>query len=111
MLESSLRIASQEIRNRARLVRDVGGVPAVEANDLQLGQVFLNLLMNAVQAIPEGHAQSNEIRVSTRLEAGGRVLVEVQDTGAGIAAEVLGRIFDPFFTTKPVGLGTGLQTS
>ncbi|MEK6607399.1 MAG: ATP-binding protein [Myxococcota bacterium] len=110
ILESSINVAFNEIRPRARLVKDYGEVPQVEANEARLGQVFLNLLLNAAQAIPEGDAAKNEIRVTTRTE-GERVVVELRDTGGGIPPEVLGRIFDPFFTTKPVGVGTGLGLS
>ncbi len=108
VLESSINMTGNEIRHRAQLVRDYGVVPAVECNESRLGQVFLNLLVNAAQAIPEGHASSNEIRVSTRVDSAGRVQIEISDTGSGIPAEHLSRIFDPFFTTKPVGVGTGL---
>ncbi len=107
VLESSARMAGNEIRHRARLVRDYRDVPAVEANEGRLGQVFLNLLINAAQSIEEGRTGVNEIRVSTRVGEGG-VVVEVRDTGCGMPADVLGRIFDPFFTTKPIGVGTGL---
>jgi PAS domain S-box-containing protein len=108
VMESSLRMAWNEIRHRARLVKLYGcGVPNVEANEGRLGQVFLNLIVNAAQALPEGHAEQNEIRVSTRLHDG-RVVIEVSDTGAGIPPEIIGRIFDAFFTTKGVGVGTGL---
>jgi len=107
IMESSLRMAWNEIRHRARLVKDYGVVPAVEGNEARVGQVFLNLLVNAAQALPEGHAEDNEIRVVTRLD-GNRVLIEVSDTGAGVAPEILGRIFDAFFTTKAIGVGTGL---
>lgn len=110
-IESSLRMAWNEIRHRARLVKDYGVVPPVEGNDARLGQVFLNLIVNAAQAIPEGHSESNEIRVITRPVDDGRVLVEIRDTGEGISPEILPRIFDPFFTTKPVGIGTGLGLS
>jgi CheY-like chemotaxis protein len=79
----------------------------VEANEARLGQVFLNLIVNAAQALPEGDAEHNEIRVSTRL-AGKRVIIEVSDTGPGIPPEIVGRVFDAFFTTKEVGGGTGL---
>ncbi|MFY0569628.1 ATP-binding protein [Archangium lansingense] len=113
VLDSTLNLASGEIRHRARLVKEYGeNVPPVRGNDSRLGQVFLNLLVNAAQAIPsDGDADLHEIRVATRVVAPGRVAVEVSDTGAGIAPELLGRIFDPFFTTKPPGVGTGLGLS
>jgi signal transduction histidine kinase len=109
--ESSLRMAWNEIRHRAQLLKDYGDVPPVEANESRLGQVILNLLVNAAQAIPEGSAKSNKIRVTTRAVARDRVAIEVFDTGAGIPAANLERIFDPFFTTKPIGVGTGLGLS
>jgi len=86
-IESSLGMAWNEIRHRARLVKDYGVVPAVEANEGRLGQVFLNLLVNAAQALPEGRADRNEIRVRTRLD-GERVIVEVSDTGPGIPPHI-----------------------
>jgi len=107
LLESTLRMAWNEIRHRARVVRDYRDIPPVWANEGRLGQVFLNLVINAAQAIPEGNSEGNEIRISTS-HLGDRVVVEVRDTGAGIAPEVLPRVFDVFFTTKPMGVGTGL---
>lgn len=111
VLESSLRMAYNEIRHRARLVKDYSNVAMVEANEARLGQVFLNLIINAAQAIHEGDAEHNTIRVVTRPGPQGTVAVEVHDTGAGIPPENLARIFDAFFTTKPVGVGTGLGLS
>jgi signal transduction histidine kinase len=112
VLESSLRMAWNEIRHRARLVKDYADVPNVDGNEARLGQVFLNLIVNAAQAIPEGNAEQNLIRVSTEIDrASGRVAVEVRDSGSGIPAENLTRIFDAFFTTKPIGVGTGLGLS
>ena len=108
LLESSLRLAWNEVRHRARLVKEWQAVPPVIANEARLGEVFVNLIVNAAQAIPEGHADRNEIRLVTRLDDRGRVAIEVRDTGVGIPAEIRARIFDPFFTTKPVGVGTGL---
>ncbi len=111
VLESSLRMAWNEIRHRARLVREYGDTPQVDANEARLGQVFLNLIVNAAQAIPEGQADDNEIRVRTEVDADGRVVVSIRDTGAGIPPEVMRRLFTPFFTTKPAGVGTGLGLS
>ena len=107
IMESSLRMAWNEIRHRARLVKHYGDVPDVEVNEARLGQVFLNLVVNAAQSIPEGRAEDNEIKIVTALD-GDRVIIEVSDTGGGIAPEIQNRIFDAFFTTKPVGVGTGL---
>ena len=107
LLDSSLRMADNEIRHRAHVVRQFGAVPSVQAREERLGQVFLNLLVNAAQALPDGYSEQNEIRVSTRLD-GDHVVVEVADTGPGIPPQIIGRIFDAFFTTKDVGSGTGL---
>lgn len=108
VLESTLRMAWNEIRHRAALVREFGDVPYVEGNDAILGQVFLNLIINAAQSVTEGRASTNEIRIVTKRVPDGRVAVEVHDTGCGIPGYVLPRLFDPFFTTKPIGVGTGL---
>jgi CheY-like chemotaxis protein len=86
-------------------------VPAVQGNESRLCQVFLNLLLNAAHAIPEGDAREHEIRVVIREGNTGEVVVEVRDTGMGMTPEVQARIFDPFFTTKAVGEGTGLGLS
>jgi len=110
-IESSLRMGWNEIRHRARLVKDFGTVPPVNANDSRLGQVFLNLVINAAQALPDSDANRNEIRIKTSTDSRGRVVIEVVDTGPGIPAEVKKRLFTPFFTTKPIGQGTGLGLS
>ncbi|MFP2934508.1 ATP-binding protein, partial [Pyxidicoccus sp. 3LG] len=111
VLESTLNLATTEIRHRARLVKKFDEVPRVRANESRLGQVFLNLLVNAAQAIPGGTPERHEIRVATLVGPQGRVVVEVADTGMGIASEHLPRLFDPFFTTKEPGVGTGLGLS
>jgi CheY-like chemotaxis protein len=108
VLESCVQMAMNQIRHRARVTRALAEVPPVEANESRLAQVFLNLIVNAAQAIAEGAADRNEITLSTGLDALGRVVVEVRDTGKGIAPEVIGRVFDPFFTSKSVGEGLGL---
>jgi signal transduction histidine kinase len=110
VLESTLRMAANEIRHRARIVRRYAEVPPVDASEGRLGQVFLNLVVNAAQALPEGHADRNEIRVSTSCE-GAFARIEISDTGPGIPADVMKRLFTPFVTTKPQGVGTGLGLS
>jgi PAS domain S-box-containing protein len=112
IVESATQMAWHELRHRARLVKSLGEVPPVDANEARLGQVFLNLLVNAAQAIPEGRADNNEVRVVTRTDEQGNVVVEVSDTGTGIPRENLTRVFDPFFTTKgETGTGLGLSIS
>jgi PAS domain S-box-containing protein len=108
VLELSINMAFNEIRHRARLVKDFGKIPLVDGDDARLGQVFINLLVNAAQALPDGSTEANEIRVTTLTDSRGQAVVEVRDSGPGIPAALLARIFDPFFTTKPVGIGTGL---
>jgi two-component system, cell cycle sensor histidine kinase and response regulator CckA len=108
VLEYAIGIAASELRHRARLVREYGAEPLVAVNESRLGQVFLNLLLNAAQAIPEGDSERHEIRVRSRVDGKGSVVVEVADTGVGIPPRLLGRVFDPFVTTKPSGEGTGL---
>ncbi|HET9623497.1 MAG TPA: response regulator [Kofleriaceae bacterium] len=108
VLESTLRMAWNELRHRAKIVKRYTKIPPVDANDSRLGQVFLNLIINAAHAIPPGNFEANEIRISTGIDAAGRVVVDIGDTGTGIPPEVRPRLFTPFFSTKPVGVGTGL---
>ncbi len=111
VLESTLRMAWNELRHRARVTRAYGHVLPVMANESRLGQVLLNLIINAAQAIPEGDYARNEVSVETRMDGGDRVVIVVTDTGSGIAPEIQRRLFTPFVTTKPVGVGTGLGLS
>ena len=110
-VESALRLVADELRRRARLVTVFDSVPLVAGDERRLGQVVLNLLTNAIHAIPEGDRDAHEIRVTTRTAAYGHAVIEVEDTGCGIPTHVLDRIFEPFFTTKPVGQGSGLGLS
>jgi signal transduction histidine kinase len=108
IIESSIKIASNEIRDRAELVKEIEpDLPCVSGSASRVGQVLLNLLINAAQAIEPGAARRNRICLRAQ-RRGSRVVIEVSDTGAGIARELQERIFEPFFTTKPVGVGTGL---
>ena len=111
VVESAANMAWNQVRHRARVVKEYAPVPDVDANESKLAQVFLNLLINAAQAIPEGRAEDHEVRIVTRTDERSRAVVEVHDTGAGIASDVLPRIFDAFFTTKPIGAGIGLGLS
>ncbi len=106
-LDLALRIASNELRHRARLEVRAGPTPRVDGDAGRLSQVLINLLVNAAQALPAGR-EGNLIEVTTRTAPDGAAVIEVRDNGPGIAPEHLGRVFDPFFTTKPVGEGTGL---
>lgn len=110
VLESSINLAYREIRERARLVKDYGPIPSVRGSESRLGQVFLNLLLNAAQAIREGDVERHCIRVVTRTDELGQCVVEVSDTGDGIAPENLPHVFEPFFTTKQrTSTGLGLS--
>lgn len=109
LLESACVLVESELKNRGRLVKSLDPVPPVEANPSRLAQAFLNLLLNAAQAIPEGAPSRNEVSVRAYAdEDDGMIVVEVRDTGVGMSPAVQARIFDPFFTLKPVGEGTGL---
>ena len=105
-INSTLNIVNNEIKYKAKVVKEFGDVPEVECLVSQLNQVFMNLLVNAAHAIDE----HGDIVIRTGLQ-GEEVWVEVSDNGKGIAPENMKRIFDPFFTTKPVGKGTGLGLS
>jgi two-component system cell cycle sensor histidine kinase/response regulator CckA len=109
-LDAAARLAMQHIRTRARLKLELATLPPVHANEARLAQVFLNLLINAAQAIPEGAPDKNEIRVRASHDDD-RVVIVIKDTGCGIAPELTSRIFEPFYTTKPADQGTGLGLS
>ncbi len=105
-LDSTLNIVQNEIKYKARIEKHYGKLPMVECVVSQINQVFLNVLINAGQAISD----NGVIRIATGID-GDHVWVDISDDGDGIDPENLKRIFDPFFTTKPVGVGTGLGLS
>ncbi len=107
VIEVAVSMVFNEIKYRARLVKDYGVIPTVMASEGRLSQVFLNLLINAAHAIDEGDIENNEIRVRTWTD-NEKICVEVRDTGKGIEPEHIERLFEPFFTTKEVGVGSGL---
>jgi signal transduction histidine kinase len=103
LLATTCTVAANQFGARIRLVTDYGALPALRCDTGRLSQVFLNLLLNAVQAIPD----QGEVRLATACD-GQTITVTIADTGKGIAPEILERIFDPFYTTRDVGQGTGL---
>jgi PAS domain S-box-containing protein len=111
VLEAAIRLTGNELKHRAVVVRELAATPLVIADEGRLAQVFINLLINAAHAIPEGNTDANRVTVRTRTDEQGRAVVEIADTGAGMPPEVLARAFDPFYTTKEVGEGTGLGLS
>jgi PAS domain S-box-containing protein len=103
VIESSLNIGWNEIKYKAEVKKELGALPDIQGNKGRLVSVFVNLFVNAAQAIPEKGT------ITVRTEVSGRwVRATVNDTGCGITPEHKAKIFDPFFTTKPVGVGTGL---
>jgi PAS domain S-box-containing protein len=111
VVDAALRMVEHDLKHRAKLVRRVApDVPTVEAVSSRLEQVVVNLLINAIQALPAGDPTRDEITVEVWAGRGtpGTVSIVVRDTGIGIAAEDRERVFEPFFTTKPAGEGTGL---
>ncbi|MGE0399761.1 MAG: ATP-binding protein [Kofleriaceae bacterium] len=109
-LRRCIAMAAPQTRHRARVFSTLDELAPVRANEGRLFQVFLNLIVNAAQAIREGAADQNAIRITGR-NAGGEVIIEIADTGSGMPRDVLDRIFEPFFTTKAIGQGTGLGLS
>lgn len=102
-IESTLNVVWNELKYKATVEKEFGALPLVKCFPQQLNQVFMNLLVNAAQAIEE----KGQITVATRA-VNGYVEVKIHDTGCGIPKENLSKVFDPFFTTKQVGTGTGL---
>jgi len=112
VLDSAIRIAQPEIQHRATVVREYeDGHLYVRGSRTRVSQVFLNLIVNAAQAVEPGDQAQNTITIRARSTDKGQVCIEVQDTGPGIPPQLLRRIFDPFVTTKPAGRGTGLGLS
>ena len=107
VLRSTLSFLGPEMRSRANVIERFGDIPHVLGNESRLAQVFLNLLTNAVQSLAARSRGPNDIILTTRA-SGDCVVVEVQDTGVGIPAELQSAIFEPLFTTKPEGTGLGL---
>ena len=110
IIDSAVEIAGMHLRHRARVITEYQADCSAKANGFRLSQVFVNLLVNAGDALIDGNP-ANEVRVRTYKASDGRVVAEVEDNGVGIPRAALPRIFDPFFTTKEVGRGMGLGLS
>lgn len=110
-LDSTLNIAWNELKYKCKVVKQYGALPDVYCLPSQLNQVFMNLLVNASQAIEDQGEVTISSGVGTDAAGQAEVWIAISDTGKGIAADNLNRIFEPFFTTKPVGKGTGLGLS
>lgn len=108
VLLTCIKVARTEIDHRARVITEFDVVPPVVGSEARLYRLFLNLIMNAAQAVAGDPQNEHFIRVVTRNEPDQRVSVDVIDSGPGILPEHLGRVFEPFFTTKSVDQGTGL---
>jgi PAS domain S-box-containing protein len=106
-IDSTINIVANEVKYKAEVVKEYGQLPEVECLPSQLNQVFMNLLVNAAQAMG---SERGRITIRSGV-AGDQVWLEFADTGSGIPADIQQKIFDPFFTTKPVGKGTGLGLS
>ncbi len=106
-IESALTMLRNELRYRTVVERELHAEQPVRVSAARLGQVFLNLIINAAHALPEGNLKGNRLKVRSR-DDGPFVVVEIEDNGPGIPIEVMPRIFESFFTTKPAGVGTGL---
>jgi signal transduction histidine kinase/CheY-like chemotaxis protein len=106
-IESALTMLRTELKYRARVERQLAAMRYVRGSAPRLGQVFLNIILNAAQALDEAAAKRNLVRVRS-FDDGSNVVIEIADNGPGIAPDVLPRVFESFFTTKPRGMGTGL---
>lgn len=107
IIEKAITIAGNEIKYKARLEKEYGDLPLISGFPQRLGQVFMNIIVNAAQAVTPGEGL---VRIRTFMD-GAFVVTEIVDNGCGILPENMDRIFEPFFTTKPVGQGTGLGLS
>ncbi|QLZ68554.1 Adaptive-response sensory-kinase SasA [Legionella sp. PC1000] len=105
-IDSTLTLLHNQFRDRITINKNYSDIPEVECFPGKINQVFMNILTNAVHAIPE----QGEITITTS-KRNDRILISIRDTGTGMSKETIARIFEPFFTTKPVGKGTGLGLS
>ena len=108
VLDATLALAGSELADRARIVREYQSVPPAQANMARLGQIFLNLITNALDAMAQRPLEERVLGLRIAQDDAGNIVVRVSDTGTGIPPELVERVFDPFFTTNANGRGTGL---
>ena len=111
LVERTLELRAYEMKvNNISVCREPGDIPCVMADEHQLQQVFLNIIINAEQAIESG-SRAGHLTVKTEMDVSNRVRIVIADNGPGVPPHIVEKLFDPFFTTKPVGQGTGLGLS
>ena len=106
VLDAAVNLCGSVVKHRARLDKHYGELPPVWADEVRLGQVFVNLLINAAHAVPEQGTPDPWISITTTPIGNDRIAIEIADNGAGIPADILPHVFEPFVTTKPVGVGS-----
>jgi CheY-like chemotaxis protein len=111
VIEHALSVLGHEVRQKAFVEKHLEEVPLVSGNAGQLGDLFVNLVTNALDSIPPGKPQEHRLMVRTSTSPRGEVVVDVEDDGSGMTDDVRNKIFEPFFSTKPPGFGTGLGLS
>jgi CheY-like chemotaxis protein len=109
VIESCARMAAMDLRERARLTLSLDDATPVLGSESRLAEIFLNLILNAAEAIPLGAREANEVRVVARRGGSKKLIIDVYDTGTGMTPEIKARIFEPFFTSKREGTGLGLS--
>lgn len=111
-IDSTLNILNSSIKNKIEIIKDYGNFGKIECYPDQLNQVFMNLISNAVQAMPEDKVTSKDAKIwISTTKKDDKIIITIKDNASGIPKDFLNRIFDPFYTTKPVGEGTGLGLS
>ncbi|MBP0029366.1 ATP-binding protein [Roseofilum sp. Guam] len=107
-LDSTLIILGNKLKLGVEIITAYGELPDITCYPSQLNQVFLNLIVNAIDALLSSEIEPKQITISTDKINPDRIQVKIQDNGPGIPEEIRNKIFNPFFTTKPIGKGTGL---
>ncbi len=108
LLDGAIKMVAHQIRMRGQLSKDYQGAPIVRGHAGRLGQAFLSVLINAIEALPADTEGQNLIDVRARVDADNQVVIEIRDTGGGVDPAIADHVFEPFTTSKPAGAGAGL---